>query len=71
MKIYTNTKFIGHYPAGTAAVVIAKSKQHAAEMLEKRLMTEGLDQEVSPDDFEQIPKTQEQVIIMHDGDYWS
>lgn len=49
MKIYTTTEFTGHYPVGTAALVVAEDRQQAAEVLNRQLQGLGLPGDASPD----------------------
>lgn len=68
MKIWTNNKFEGHYPVGTAAVVVAQSADMAAEYLNLFLAERGLP-ETLPDHFVEMPHQEGQVAILCDGDY--
>ena len=52
MKIYTNNKFTGHWPVGTAAVIRAESPEDAALLLAHELKEHGLEQIVKPEDME-------------------
>lgn len=45
MKIFTCTDFVGHYPVGTAAVILAPSKEGAETKLREHLASIGLPQE--------------------------
>lgn len=42
MNIYTNTVFEGHYPVGSAAIVVAKDAFQATDLLLKELAKHGL-----------------------------
>lgn len=42
MKIFTCTNFIGHWPVGSAALVIANDRVQAEFMLKQKLQTIGL-----------------------------
>ena len=48
MKVYTCTSFKGFNPVGTAAVVIAKSEEDAANLLNGHLIAKGLEGRVLP-----------------------
>ena len=69
MKIYTNTSFKGHYPVGTAAVVVAKDKKEAARLLSIELSKIGLVQGVASEDMEKVTTTKPAVMVLNDGDY--
>ena len=64
--IWTNTKFKGHWPVGTAAIVEADRREEAAILLSRKLAEQGLPQPVDVDDM--IPFTGG-VQILCDGDY--
>jgi len=69
MKIYTNNKFTGHYPTGTAAVVCANSAQDAAEFLNIELREQGLIGDAEAKDMVRITDAAESVRILCDGNY--
>jgi len=70
MKIYTCTNFKGHYPVGTAAVVVANNRQEAERVLEDELHNLNL-----PQDRHWEPRLTEALtdtayaIILNTGDY--
>lgn len=41
MKVFT-ARFTGHYPVGTAAVIVAESREQAYDLLMEELKEEGL-----------------------------
>lgn len=68
MKIWTNKSFAGHYPVGTAAVVVAETAQEAKEHLDLFLSYLGLGPcEVSQ--FQEMPFVAGEVRILNDGNY--
>ena len=68
MKIWTNKKFTGFYPVGTAAVVVARDAESATEYLNLFLAEAGLG-ETTPEDFEEMPHKEGEVRILCDGNY--
>ena len=68
MKVWTNNKFEGYWPVGTAAVVIAPSRDDAADYLNLFLAEKGLPM-CSPEQFEELPFLDGQVSILADGNY--
>jgi hypothetical protein len=68
MKIWTNNKFEGHYPVGSAAVVVAETATDAADYLNLFLKEMGLP-ESTPEQFEEMPFVLGQVEILVDGNY--
>ncbi len=71
MNVFTFTNFDGHYPVGTAAVVVAQDLIVAKRLLDEQLAESGLpvlagqvDVNISRVDLEN-----QQVIILLDGNY--
>lgn len=69
MKVWTNNKFNGHWPVGTAAVVVADTAERAAEILNDDLGKRGLDRSATAEQFERLSVTQECVRVLRDGEY--
>jgi len=72
MKVFTFTNFKGHYPVGTAAVVVAKNLHDAAGLLNVELSEAGLPL-VDPCDKDvnitQVDTTTQNVDVLLDGNY--
>ena len=69
MNTYTNKTFHGHWPVGTAAVVVATSRVTAAQALETALAAQGLPQPIKPEDMHIVDPTHQHVRILCNGDY--
>ena len=70
MKIWTNNEFTGHYPVGTAAVVVAKNADDAAFYLASELKKRGLKtKDAKAADFKELPLKMGHVSILCDGNY--
>ena len=71
MKYFTNTTFLGQHPIGSAAIVKARTKEHAAEVLSSELRRLGIEQAkpIDPETMVLWPLRGEQVRILNDGDY--
>lgn len=69
MNVYTNNRFEGHYPVGTAAVVVAETPEKAAEALNNRLADMGLPRSAEPGDMVFLSTTFESATILNDGNY--
>ena len=70
MKTWTNTTFTGHWPVGSAAVVRAKNRHDAAELLNDVLREHGLPGDVDGKDMMEFPISEgEEVRVLCDGDY--
>ncbi len=69
MKTWTINKFLGHWPVGTAAVVVAATPTEAARYLERRLSNMGLKQHIDPNDFQELPLEDGVVEVLNDGNY--
>ena len=69
MPVYINTDFRGHWPVGTAAVVVADTPDRAATLLENALDERGLVQIIRPESMVPVNHRRETVAILCDGDY--
>lgn len=68
MAVFTCTCFKGHWPVGTAAVVIAEDREKAATLLNVELEKQGLSPEVLPDWLDELG-TDACAVILCNGDY--
>lgn len=69
-KIYTCKTFTGHWPVGTAAVVIAKNQIEAADKLNAALKEVGLKGDAEPSEMVLFPLgPNDDVRILNDGNY--
>lgn len=69
MKVYTNNKFTGHWPVGTAAVVVAESESQATAILNAKLEEMGLPGDAEQKDMSVLGTRAESVRILCDGNY--
>lgn len=69
MRVWTNTEFPGHWPVGTAAVVVADTREQAAELLNSALEKGGLGQPAKPEQFVQLPTNKPHAVVLCNGDY--
>ena len=69
MKVYTHNSFTGHWPVGTAAVVVAEDRDMAVTLLEGKLKDIGLPQKINRDDLMVISIAHPVAVILRDGDY--
>ena len=70
MLIFICTNFSGHYPVGTAAVIVAKNAAEASLNLKAELLCIGLDQEEGwTPELKLVEPTTPKVIILRDGNY--
>lgn len=69
MNIYTNNRFTGFYPVGTAAVVVAKTQKSAARMLNRHLLKIGLPGDTDIVDMKLLSTNKSKVVILCDGEY--
>ena len=68
MKIWTNNEFKGHYPVGTAAIVIAETAEDAADYLSLFLNERGLPN-AKAEQFKEMAYKEGQTRILADGNY--
>lgn len=69
MNVYTCTDFSGHWPVGTAAVIVAPDIKAARAKLHEALKANGLVQDVATCTLRKLDTTQADCIILNDGDY--
>lgn len=68
MKVFTNNQFFGHYPVGTAAVIVAENLDDAVKILSADLVARGLSP-AQADQFVEIDLTKSASYVLCDGDY--
>lgn len=70
MKLYVHKNFDGVFLGGLA-VVLASSRQEAAQLLQAELDRQELSQRepIHPDKFEQLAQTKPAAVILDNGDY--
>ena len=69
MFMFYCNKFTGHYPVGTAAIIIASSVDEAIGLLEEELRSRGLRQRIRPEQLTVIDLGHPQALILQDGNY--
>lgn len=69
MKVWTNNKFKGRHPVGSAAVVVAENKTEAVRILNVVLVDQLGLSPTSEDEFEELPTKFPLVRVLVDGDY--
>lgn len=70
LNVYTCVDFIGFYPVGSAAVVVAKDEDEAEKALKKALKERGLDNDTENLTMVYLPLTKKaRAVILVDGDY--
>lgn len=70
MKVYYNITFQGHYPTGTASVIIAEDREHAKRLLCEELEYLGLNSDdLHLDSFIEVDTTEASALILCNGDY--
>ena len=71
MRIFVNNNFKGHWPVGTAAVVVAENVELATDYLLTALWEHGLRPNWSDlyPDMREVPFVKGQVEVLADGNY--
>lgn len=69
MKVFTCNGFSGHYPVGTAAVIIANTKHEAVKLLGEELARIGLGQYIDESYLDEIDLSTPKVNVLCNGDY--
>lgn len=68
MRVFVCSDFEGHYPVGSAAVVVAQNKTHAENMLNEELVRCGLSA-LGQKTLQEVSMKTERAIILCDGNY--
>lgn len=68
MRVYTCTDFKGHYPVGSAAVVVARNGVEAEKQLREVLREEGLGDDESLT-MVRLNVSKKNVVVLCNGDY--
>jgi hypothetical protein len=69
VKVWTCTGFDGHYPVGTAAVVVAETAEQAADELNRELRRRGLAGDVTSDGMRELETETPGALVLADGNY--
>lgn len=69
LGVYVCNQFTGYWPVGTAAVVVAESQSHAAELLNAQLLDMGLKGDATANTMALVMQASPQVVILCDGNY--
>lgn len=69
MNVWANTEFTGHYPVGTASIVVAETQDQAAALLNAALVERGLKETARPEQFSRIATNTPVAVVLNDGDY--
>lgn len=67
MRVFVCTNFVGHYPVGVSAVILADDVDQAKRFLLNELELAGLKQDGDDLEFEEIDT--EGAYILDDGNY--
>lgn len=69
MRVFTCNNFEGHFPVGTAAVIVADNVVDAMRALNTELKGIGLPDDVKAGDLVEVDTDVPSVDILCDGDY--
>jgi len=70
LRVFVSNDFTGHYPVGSAAVIVAADEDEALDRLVSALESKGLPQtQPGRPTVREINLTEESVEILVDGDY--
>lgn len=67
-RVFTCNDFIGHYPVGSAAVIVAHDLPHARLLLKMELEKEGLTLKQS-DEVKELDLNDFGAVVLNNGDY--
>ena len=66
MRVWTSSDFFGHYPVGSAAVVVAPDEATALRLLSEELTSRGLR---SSGTLVELDLSTPKAVVLVDGDY--
>lgn len=69
LNVWTCNSFLGCYPVGTAAVIVADTREEAVKILETHLTHMGLRQSISENQILPVLTDEPHAIILCDGDF--
>ncbi len=69
MRVWVCTDHAGHWPVPVGSVVVARSEKRARELLERSLLSHGLDPLDPPFTLREIRTDRAAAHILSDGDY--
>lgn len=69
MKVFTCKSFEGHWPVGTAAVIVALTVEDAVALLSDAVAQHGLKQKIEPEQLVELDITQQHAVVLNDGEY--
>ncbi|MDQ0091658.1 hypothetical protein J2T12_005098 [Paenibacillus anaericanus] len=67
MKVFTCNDHEGHYPVGTASVIISENEQQASLLLKTQLKQRGISNETFT--LKEIDLAMPRAIVLCDGNY--
>lgn len=69
MKVWTCNTFAGHWPVGTAAVIVAPTELEALHLLDEAIQAQGLKPLREHDKLVELSTDSQRVSILCNGDY--
>lgn len=73
MKVFYTTEFSGHWPVGTAAVVVAENAEQAYLMLKEELKNHSIglagQDDFDASSFSELNTRYATAVVLNDGDY--
>jgi hypothetical protein len=67
-KVFTCNDFTGHWPVGSAAIIVAEAESEARDILDAALKLRGLKLKET-DTLTELPLESDGCVILCDGDY--
>ena len=69
MKVWTCTNFKGHWPVGTAAVILASTEGEALHLLDEAVQKRGLPPLNETCEMVEVTMQAPRAVILCDGNY--
>lgn len=69
MRVFYTNDFRGHWPVGTAAVIVARNLDEAYVLMTSKLIAMGLGADNSDFTISELPTDSTNVVVLCDGNY--
>lgn len=69
MRVFYTNDFRGHWPVGTAAVIVARNLDEAYVLMTSQLIALGLAKDNSNFTIKELTTDSTQVVVLCDGNY--
>lgn len=69
MRVFYTNDYRGHWPVGTAALIVARNLDEAYVLMNNQLCAMGLGKDNSDFTIKELPTDSTHVVVLQDGNY--